>query len=234
MQVQGLPQKLVFGAMALAIGLAMPGTVSAQNDDSVERDGIWNLEQRIWGGFVRGLGLRDPNAPDIDYRERAPLVIPPSRDLPAPQARATPRDPAWPVDPDVAKAKKQAAAKKKYGGGNAATAFENRGTPISPDELNKGRTTAAPSTRPPGSGSDPDGGAVSPSELGYFGGLFSLRAWGFSGYQNETGTFTNEPARGQLTDPPPGYQTPSPDQPYGVTRRVERTAPKAFDPAGRY
>jgi hypothetical protein len=29
-------------------------------------------------------------------------------------------------------------------------------------------------------------------------------------------TFTGEPARETLTDPPPGYLTPSPDQPYGV------------------
>lgn len=227
-----MSRKLVFGAVTLVVSLALSGGAKAQSDDSVERDGIWNLEQRIWGGLARGIGLRDPNAPDIDYRERSPLVIPPSRDLPAPQARTAPRDPAWPVDPDAAKAKK-AAAKKKYGGGNAATAFESSGRPISPDELNRGRTTAAPSDRPAGDTRDPDGGAVSPSELGYFGGLFSLKTWGFSGYQTETGTFTSEPSRGQLTDPPPGYQTPSAEQPYGVTRRVERTAPKAFDPAGR-
>ena len=28
--------------------------------------------------------------------------------------------------------------------------------------------------------------------------------------------FTGEPPRLSLTEPPPGYQTPSPDQPYGV------------------
>jgi hypothetical protein len=76
---------------------------------------------------------------------------------------------------------------------------------------------------------------MAPSELGYFGGLLSGRAWGFGsgfgGYQNETGTFTNEPSREQLTQPPPGYQTPSGAQPYGVTRRVERQAPQQFDPA---
>ena len=83
----------------------------------------------------------------------------------------------------------------------------------------------------PAPGSDSDGQPVAPSELGYFGGLFSLRAWGFSGYQNETGTFTSEPQRSQLTEPPPGYQVPSPDQPYGVTRRVERQAPQQYDPA---
>ncbi len=32
----------------------------------------------------------------------------------------------------------------------------------------------------------------------------------------EYGTFTGEPARDSLTDPPTGYRTPSPDHPYGI------------------
>jgi hypothetical protein len=34
--------------------------------------------------------------------------------------------------------------------------------------------------------------------------------------KSEYGTFTGEPTRTSLTDPPPGYLTPSADQPYGV------------------
>ena len=41
----------------------------------------------------------------------------------------------------------------------------------------------------------------------------------------EAGSFTGEPPRTALTEPPPGYQTPSPDQPYGVGK--EAAAPKA-------
>ena len=44
--------------------------------------------------------------------------------------------------------------------------------------------------------------------------------------------FTGEPARSSLTEPPPGYRTPSPTQPYGVGRdkwvapsRSTRTSP---------
>lgn len=223
------------GACALAV-LVMGACGSAQaQDDAVESNSIWNLEQRVWGGIVRGLGLRDPNAPVIDYRERSPLVVPPSRDLPPPQAKATPRGPAWPNDPDVARAKKASEAKRKLGAGNAASALENQGRPISPDELNRTGSVPAQSNRSnaPASGTDPDGRPLPPSELGYFGGLFTARGWGFGGYQNETGTFTNEPPRTQLTEPPPGYQTPSGSQPYGVTRRVERTAVQPHDPAGR-
>jgi hypothetical protein len=222
-------------AGAFALAALVVGTPVGAQDDSVEQNSIWNLEQRVWGGIVRGLGLRDPNAPTIDYRERSPLVVPPSRDLPPPQAKATPKGPAWPNDPDAAKARK-AETKKKLSPGNATTALENQGRPISPDELNRGTVTGSvPSDRSnaPAPGTDPDGRQVSPSELGYFGGLFSGRAWGFGGYKEETGTFTNEPPRSQLTEPPPGYQTPSAQQPYGVTKRIERTPTAPHDPAGR-
>ena len=53
-----------------------------------------------------------------------------------------------------------------------------------------------------------------PSELGsknFFSGIFSS----FSD-KEETGTFTGEPVRENLTAPPAGYQTPSPAQPYGL------------------
>jgi hypothetical protein len=222
-------------AGAFALAALVVATPAGAQDDSVEGNSIWNLEQRVWGGIVRGLGLRDPNAPTIDYRERSPLVVPPSRDLPPPQAKATPKNPAWPNDPDVARARK-AEAKKKVNTGNASTALENQGRPISPDELNRGVTGSVPQSNrsnAPTPGADPDGRQVAPSDLGYFGGLFSGRAWGFGAYQEETGTFTSEPPRSQLTEPPPGYQTPSAAQPYGVTKRIERTPVQPHDPAGR-
>jgi hypothetical protein len=46
------------------------------------------------------------------------------------------------------------------------------------------------------------------AKKGIFSGLFKK--------DPQYATFTGEPARASLTDPPPGYQTPSPDQPYGV------------------
>jgi hypothetical protein len=238
MQTYWIKQIGVAGAFALAAVIGASGSARAQ-DDSTEGSSIWNLEQRVWGGIVRGLGLKDPNSPTIDYRERSPLVVPPSRDLPPPQARAIPRDPSWPNDPDSARSKARE-SKRKLSAGNAATAIENQGQPITPEELNRGvprQTTQSNRSNAPAPGTDPDGGAITPAEMGYFGGLFSMRAWGFGsgfgGYKDETGTFTNEPQRSQLTEPPPGYQTPSGEQPYGVTRRIERTPTQAHDPAGR-
>lgn len=235
MQARWVKHIDVAGALALAALIAgAPGGAQAQQD-TTEGNSIWNLEQRVWGGIVRGLGLRDPNAPVIEYRERSPLVVPPSRELPPPQSRAAKRDPAWPNDPDVAKARKAAEAKRKLNAGSdLSRIIDRQGNALTPDELNRpgGAPVQSSRSNAPAPGSEPDGGEkMTPSQLGYFGGLFSLRAWGFSGYQNETGTFTNEPARTELTAPPPGYQTPSPAQPYGVTKRVERTGTQQFDPA---
>ena len=239
MQTDWIKQIGFAGAFTLAAVIGASGSARAQ-DDSTEGSSIWNLEQRVWGGIVRGLGLKDPNSPTIDYRERSPLVVPPSRDLPPPQARAIPRDPSWPADPDAARAKSR--EKRKTAVGNVSSAIENQGAPINPNELNRGvprQGTQSQSTgsNAPAPGTDPDGRQIPPSEMGYFGGLFSGRAWGFGsgfgGYKDETGTFTNEPQRSQLTEPPPGYQTPSAAQPYGVTRRIENTPVRPHDPAGR-
>src|SRR5262245_63018847 len=56
---------------------------------------------------MKDLGLRR-DGEGIDFRERAPLVVPPSRNLPPPQD-GTPvtANPAWPKDPDAASARRR-------------------------------------------------------------------------------------------------------------------------------
>jgi hypothetical protein len=49
--------------------------------------------------------------------------------------------------------------------------------------------------------------------------MFSSAPWAD---KTETGTFTTEPPRDNLTAPPPGYQTPSPNQPYGLGPSQEK------------
>ena len=43
----------------------------------------------------------------------------------------------------------------------------------------------------------------------------------------ETAEFTSEPVRDTLTAPPPGYQTPSPNAPYGFDPRSDKEKNKA-------
>ena len=102
--------------------------------------------------------------------------------------------------------------------------------PLPRTELDKGRIAArAPDTAPARS---PEEGArpMRPYELGsksIFSGMFSS----FGGNKTEIGTFTGEPARENLTAPPPGYQTPSPNHPYGVG--PANAKPKAARPEDR-
>ena len=57
-------------------------------------------------GLASTFGLTKEDDPQIDFRERPKLVVPPKKVLPPPGAASAPRDSAWPVDNETAKAKK--------------------------------------------------------------------------------------------------------------------------------
>jgi hypothetical protein len=221
------------GALGLVV-LAACAQVSARAQDDDDKNSIWNLDKRIFEGFAKGLGLQKGDAPGIDYRERSPLVVPPSRNLPPPEQAGTARAAEWPVDPDV-KRREERTAKKKLDRRGYDEDAENRA--LLPSELDppgsRGRTGSVSKPAKPGSDQgDPEGGNFLPSQLGYFGGLFSGQAFGFGGQKDEVGTFTKEPPRTTLTTPPTGYQTPSPAQPYGVSKSTGgRQTATPLDPA---
>jgi len=154
-------------------------------------------------------------------------VIPPSRNLPAPEQAGAGRTAAWPVDPDV-KRKQEAAAKRKNRKGYDPD-YEERN--LTPSELNPpgaNRSASRPGT--PESMGD-DGKPMKPSELGYMGNLFSSFG-SFGGQKDEYATFEREPPRSSLTAPPAGYQTPSVAQPYGLSSKKEnKTTVTPYDPA---
>ena len=216
---------VVLGSAAV-IALA-PGSARAQDDD---KDSIWNLDKRIFEGFAKGLGLQRGEQLGIDYRERSPLVVPPSRNLPAPESQSAKQAAGWPVDPDVKRRAERSGSKKKLD----SRGFDDdyRGRALSPSELNppgSARGSTAAGNKP--TSGDPDGKNARPSELGYTGGLFSWTGFGFGAQKDEYGTFTKEPTRQSLTGPPTGYQTPSPEQPYGVSKDKVRQTVTPFDPA---
>jgi hypothetical protein len=59
-----------------------------------------------WNNFLGVIGFGHERTP-IDYSPRAPLVVPPSNDLPPPVDGAPPRPAGFPQDPDIA-ARRQA------------------------------------------------------------------------------------------------------------------------------
>jgi hypothetical protein len=207
-------------ALALAIAVACSaGGAAAQDDDE-----NLPLDTKLFRQFMKDLGLQR-DGPGIDYRERAPLVVPPSRNLPPPQSATTATDnPAWPNDPDVRQRNEAAAAKRGKGSRPVSETMEREARPIPRSELDRPGRVAPGSA---GGSNTPEDGArpMRPSELGHKGffGMFSL------GSKSDAETFTGEPVRESLTAPPAGYQTPSPNHPYGVGPSNERAKPATIE-----
>ena len=215
---------LRLAAVALGIGLVMGvGAARAQDDDEDDK----TFEEKIIEGIMAGVGGTNMENRGIDYRERSPLVVPPKLDLPRPEsAKGEITDPNWPKDPDDARRKAAIAARKK-----------SKPDPIeasrilTPSELNAGRT--APQTRanndPVQPGNSFNNPILSPSQLGYTGGFSGM----FGGNKSESVPFKGEPTRESLTQPPAGYQTPSPNFAYGTGPKESMN--KEYNPAaGKY
>ena len=93
MSLRGLLMACACGAL-----LVLPAAASAQQAQDDED----TFEQKIIKNILGGLGV-DVGRPGIDYRERSPLVIPPTRDLPPPQAASAASNPSWPRDQEQRK-----------------------------------------------------------------------------------------------------------------------------------
>lgn len=226
--IKKLTCALLAVAAAVVIVAGSAGIARAQDD---EEDVPYDT--KILRGIMSGLGLkRDGEGPDIDYRERSPLVVPPSLNLPPPETAApTPNAANWPVDPDEKRRKAAIAARKKAA--NTRYQVEDEGRALNPREMTPGAGTADARNRPaPQSGrgdSKPGeaGDRLSVFDLGYKGDMFSWNSLFGSKDKGEVAKFEHEPPRVSLTEPPAGYRTPSPAQPYGIT--PEKKSSKAMD-----
>lgn len=207
---RGIWRALTFSAVALGIGLVMSaGAVRAGDDDD---DDDMTFEEKLIDNLMSGLGAKSMEKPGIEYRERSPLVVPPKLDLPPPASADAKEAPNWPKDPDE-KRRKEAIAQRKKAGNKPKESWQ-AAQPLTPAELNAGRTAAAPRTSndPIQPGTTSGNPTLSPAQLGYTGGLWHMITGGNS---PESKQFTTEPPRQSLVEPPPGYQTPSPNYAYG-------------------
>jgi hypothetical protein len=219
-------------AVALGIGLLVASSAArAQDDDEDDR----TFEEKIIDGIMKGIGATNMENSGIDYRERSPLVVPPKLDLPAPaNAKQEATVPNWPKDPDEARRKAMIEKRKKdkMDTRDATVKAIQEARPLSPSELNVARTapdasgTHGSDSESPGAGVNP----LSPSQLGFDGRLSHF----FGGNKTETAQFKGEPTRDSLTQPPPGYQTPSPNFAYGTGKQME-SLNKVYNPSqGKY
>ncbi|HWX07393.1 MAG TPA: hypothetical protein VN065_16320 [Bradyrhizobium sp.] len=218
-----LSRGLRLAAVVLGVGLVMTvGAARAQEDEDDK-----TFEEKIIEGIMAGIGGTNMDNRGIDYRERSPLVVPPKLDLPPPEAaKGEIKDPNWPKDPDEARRKAAIAARKK-----AKPDPIEASRILTPSELNVGRTAAPVRTnndpvQPGNSNTNP---ILSPSQLGFDGKFSNL----FGGNKAEIAPFKGEPTRDSLTQPPPGYQTPSPNFAYGTGPKESLN--KEYNPAqGKY
>jgi hypothetical protein len=196
------------GIVALTMIAGLGAALAADDEEDVP------LDTKLLRQFMHSMGLQRDD-PGIDYQERAPLVVPPTRALPPPQSESpAARVPAWPKDPDVAArraAKAAAAEKARIHGDNVTESMRV----LRPDELGGAGVAPTPSGGPTRPSGEEAARPLPPSQLqgsknwwDMFSSLGPQRA--------ESAPFPGEPPRTTMTAPPTGYQTPSPNQPYGV------------------
>jgi hypothetical protein len=212
-------------AVAFGIGLVMAAGPVRAGDDEDDEDGK-TFEEKVIEGIMKGLGGTNMENRGIDYRERSPLVVPPNLNLPAPAASAEAKVPNWPKDPDEQRRKDAIAARK-----NTNKDPREASRVLAPSELaqkSDKKSSGGESVDQPGG--NPGATAIlSPEQLGYKGGFSGL----FGGSKTETATFKSEPTRESLTQPPPGYQTPSPNFAYGTGPKESLN--KEYNPSqGKY
>lgn len=188
--------------IAAVVGCAQTSALAADDDDDNDL-----LDVRILRGILNGLGLkRDGQA--IEYRERSPLVLPRSKELPPPEKDNLAKTANWPDDPDVKRAKQLKEARRHP---KPKIDMEDD-APLRPDQLNpKGTNTGIRPDNASGISAEQSAAPSTRVELGAKD-LWS-KVWA---PKEEYQTFTGEPPRASLIEPPSGYRTPSPNQPFGV------------------
>ena len=189
--MQNLSTALRLAAIALGIGLVMTVSARAGSDDEDNR----SFSEKFVDTIKSGFSTTNMDSKGIDYRERSPLVVPPQLDLPPPAAAASQATaPNWPKDPDEKRRKAALAARKK--------SVTNSTHELTPAEAEAARASVAASEQPQPQQS------FTEKMNNYLGGT-----------KPEVGQFKGEPTRETLTQPPPGYQIPSPNYAYGVGQK---------------
>lgn len=156
-------------------------------------------EGMLFKNLIEGTFGRSEGA-DIDYRARAPLVVPPNSNLPPPQQAASSRNAAWPNDPDVQRRKDEANPRPYV---EAEGAREN--PTLTPKEMRRvGRLASQPITGPMGT----------VEQNTYNNQILPIRqgrelAARQSKEAESTLLYGSEPQRRTLVEPPVGYRRPA-------------------------
>ncbi|MFO1147653.1 MAG: hypothetical protein U1E62_04685 [Alsobacter sp.] len=189
-------------ARALVAATAFALIAAAAPTPSMAQDGLM-------GSVMGMLGLGDDEKPEIDYRERAPLVVPPTMTLRAPEQSLVDKTPNWPQDPDVQRRKQIEAQKKLPGGMTQEAKRWQNGDRSALGEMQAGRGKSKATGIPEEQNTFDDSKNkradwLNPATLAAESRATELAA-------TKSGV---EPDRRYLTDPPSGYRKPSQNAEY--------------------
>jgi hypothetical protein len=211
-----------FAAILGAAVIAGCSAGAARADDDTDGAEPTLLDTQVLQYVLKGLGCRrGDEEKGIEYRERSPLVLPPNNQLtvlPSPEDVANSKKAAnWPDDPDLKRVRVRREQERKRKPVNPGVDDE----PLSPSQMTEGKATVGPTTprggEAPGKSAEGSAQPSTNAELGSKG-FMNIFKTGFWAPKEEYVPFTGEPQRSSLIEPPPGYRTPSPSQPYGVGR----------------
>jgi hypothetical protein len=227
---------LIATIIPLGVALAMTAGAAQAADDGDEK----SFSDKFIDGIkssVRGTSIDDGK---IQYRERSPLVVPPRLDLPPPDVASGQAKAAnWPKDPDEGRRRPTAAEKKKNKPGIIDTVLKPF-LPSKPADVASAvpEEPSGPLPPPrPGNATDKDnpiydqaGDLFKTDGITSRLGLSDFNLFGSS--KPQAAQFKGEPTRETLTQPPPGYQVPSPIFAYGVNVKTEVFKPVDINSAG--
>lgn len=208
-----------FVAAAGLIGLCAVAASPARAAD----DGYANVFSSVLGSV--GLIRSDP-APDIEYRERPPLVLPKDAALPKPVVGGIKHTAAWPQDPDVLRHRKE--AEEAHAPHTLNPELGDKAQLLSHDDMMKGRADSEP-VRPNNCGNDGQGHncmVLSPDVLA----AESEHYRAANPEKSDTLVAGQEPERVFLTQPPKGYMKPV----KSVKATTEAPVQKLDDSSPRY
>jgi hypothetical protein len=163
------------------------------------------------------LGLPTEEKEPIEYRERAPLVVPPTQNLrpPSDASAAANRRANWPQDPDVLERKKAAEEARRPRSTDSITARDpGTGRRLTVDEIRAGRVAGQEVVREPETGNLD----IVQRQSNVFGGLAAIREMDRRSTGTEANLAREEPRREFLTDPPKGLRQPSDRAAFKATR----------------
>lgn len=202
----------------VAATLVVAGTSGAQAQQPADNTGVFMRD------VLGTLGIIEKEAPQIDYRERPGLVLPPGGGgLPQPRASAgqAAAQPNWPNDPDIA------ARQRAIEEANAPVPMnrdKESARLLTPDEIRAGRRAGG-------------GGAPQPSFDTCYGDACSARPLDPRQLRNTAPRRADqpviahgqEPERANLTQPPTGYRMPAANAPIPEPKvsPVERLDPSS-------